>query len=655
MNERVKQITMDFRTRLAGAMIFTVIIALLFIAMLIGAMGGASLIVDIKARLGGMFGAATLVMALSTLVVSYFIARGFEHWLLGPLERMNAAMQSFQKSRNFDARVQWPTNDSIGQLANSFNTLITDLQRSEEINRRAMEALDMSRQKAEEASLSKSRFLANMSHELRTPLNAIIGYTEILSEDLEDEGHQAAVDDLEKIHRSARHLLELINDVLDVTKLETDRNEKDIRSFSLKREIASIIDMVRPLALQNGNQIQVRIDDDIDEIQSDSVKLRQCLINLLSNACKFTKDGIITLNACSGTGSTLRLVVSDTGIGMTPEQLERVFAPFAQADATTTRKYGGTGLGLAITKGFVELLSGTISVTSTAGIGSSFTIELPGALTRLQSPASHSDAPAHAASGAERQRLMLVIDDEAQGRDLFKRWMPRLGFAVETAADGHSGLEKACQLKPDVILLDASMPGLSGWDVMALLRASPVTASIPTIMVSAHDQRRRGLMLGANEYLMKPVARESLANIVSLYSSQGSGRILLVEDDDITAELHARVIRQAGFEVVHARSGLQALQIFDENRDFCLAVIDLMMPEMDGFDLIAALETRDPQNLLPIMVVTARELSSEDWHRLGGRIKAMRQKGGLSPHELIRDVFRFVNGPQENRKEVARA
>ncbi len=652
---------LTFRAKLTGAIVVTSAVTLALAAFINIALDDARLVGS------GHFYmpvAATSVwykfMPFLSLFVTFFTARAFEHLLLNPVDVLVAGIDHTRETRDYSARVEHLVDDQFGKLIKSFNGLLSDLQTSDLQVAQSLKELEDARDMAEQASVSKSQFLANMSHELRTPLNAIIGYTEILIEDLEDSAEQSAVDDLGKIRRSAHHLLTLINDILDLSKIEAGKMQIDAQSFDLALLANDILSTVQPLAQKKGNRLIVRLEPDLGNMCSDDVKLRQCLLNIVSNACKFTENGIITIAVKSlasergredTQGGTVQFNVSDTGIGMSEEQIGGLFQPFTQADASTTRKFGGTGLGLAITKRFVELMGGDISVTSEPGIGTTFSILLPRQvpasietldlntgqaahgpdMTMLQSQlpvrTSKTDAP-----------LILVIDDEPMAQELMGRWLMRLGYQTITAQDGVMGVEMARTMKPAIILLDVSMPKLNGWEVLELLRADDVTRLIPTIMVTAHDDRRRGILLGASEHITKPVEREDLARILALYSGKGEGTILLVEDDPMIAEIYSRGIEQAGFGVDHASNGLEALKLM-EHKTYSLAVVDLMMPEMDGFQLIEALERRDPHNMMPIMVVTAKELTRDDRQRLAGRIQKLRTKGGLSPRDLVKDIY----------------
>jgi signal transduction histidine kinase/DNA-binding response OmpR family regulator len=653
---------LSLRTKLTGTIVATSTLSLLlastvFLMMQNQIISDAMTAEQASAFLGrlGQIGLASFVISFT---VAYLVARAFEQAMVKPVDDVIDVIERIRRERDYSARVEQFSDDEFGRLISSFNMMLDELQARDVQIAQTLRALETARDQAETANVSKSQFLANMSHELRTPLNAIIGYTEILIEDLEDEGAAGPVDDLGKIRRSAHHLLTLINDILDLSKIEAGRMLPDAHLFDVSSLMDEVLATIKPIAAQKKNQLIAHIDPGIGDARSDSVKIRQCLLNLMSNACKFSEEGIVTLSVRvlehTDADGLLQFTVSDTGIGMSAEQLDNLFQPFMQADASTTRKFGGTGLGLAITKRFAELLGGDITVTSEPGVGTTFTMVLPRNVPNSQSNSEEflravvpmlPAAETHISRSVNDTQttnpdapLILVVEDEPSSRELMTRWLSRMGYRVETAADGEQGLEKARRCKPAVILLDVTMPKMTGFEVLKQLQSDPVTEMIPTIMVTAHDDRRYGLLMGAAEHLTKPIERQDLARILTLYSGKGEGEVLLVEDDPSIAEIYTRGIAQAGFAVHHARNGVEALGMMDFNT-YSLAIVDLMMPEMDGFELIEKLEQRDPNKTMPIMVVTAKELTREDRARLAGRINKLHMKGGLSPRELVKDIF----------------
>jgi PAS domain S-box-containing protein len=405
---------------------------------------------------------------------------------------------------------------TVAEMFERLRGLLEEMDSRDAVLAGAMNDLRAAREAAETANVSKSQFLANMSHELRTPLNAIIGYSEILHEEAEDDGRERDQKDIERVLSSARHLLHLINEILDLSKIEAGRMDVAVSDFDVGKLIAEAAATVRPLAEANGNALTIDVDAALGPAQNDAFKLSQCLLNLLSNACKFTKGGTVAVRArCArgdGGDAWVEIDVADSGIGMSHEQIARVFEPFVQADAMTARRFGGTGLGLAITRRMMQLLGGDIAVVSTPGAGSTFTLRLPAVLNEGAAPRPSDFTAALALGGGS---VVLVIDDEESARDLANRSLVRLGFTVHEASNGESGLAMARGIKPSAILLDINLPDISGWELMSALRADEETAAIPVIVHSVDDNRQRALSLGACEHLVKPADRDVLAATVA--------------------------------------------------------------------------------------------------------------------------------------------
>ncbi len=402
--------------------------------------------------------------------------------------------------------------ESIGRYVTHVATAIK--------NTRLLEEAERARAIAEEANQTKSRFLANMSHELRTPMNAIIGYSEMLQEDAQDQGLDEFVPDLKKIRFAAKHLLDLINGVLDLSKIEAGKMDLYLEDVDVQAMLQEVQVTIEPLIQKNGNRLEIICGSDIGEMYTDVTKLRQCLINLMSNAAKFTDQGVITLAV--GLENELgrdwmRFDISDTGIGMTPDQVKKLFQAFSQADASTTRRYGGTGLGLAITKRFSTMLGGDVSVRSVEGKGTTFTLRLPAEVVEKRR-GKRPDVLSLTSSGTLRLprgfNTILVIDDDPAVGDMLTRFLNKEGYEVVCAPGGEEGLKKAREIQPDAITLDAVMPGMDGWQVLAQLKSDPLTAGIPVIMVSMLDDKSRGFSLGASEYLTKPVDRDRLVALL---------------------------------------------------------------------------------------------------------------------------------------------
>jgi len=500
---------------------------------------------------------------------------------------------------------------------------------------------------AETANQTKSLFLASMSHELRTPLNAIIGYSEILQEEVESLGQQSLLPDLQKIHDAGRHLLRLINDILDLSKIEAGKMELFLETFDVADMIHDVATTIRPLLEKRGNTLHLRCDENIGPMRADLTKVRQTLFNLLTNANKFTEQGPITLDVAreSAPEDTIIIKVIDSGIGMSPEQVSRLFQAFTQADASTTRKYGGTGLGLAITRHFCQMMGGDVNATSEVGKGSTFTIRLPARVADpdVQPSLSEEAASFHVPPPASSLGTVLVVDDEPAARDLMSRYLIKEGFRVETAASGEDGLRLARALRPNVITLDVIMPGMDGWAVLSALKADPELADIPVIMLTMMDQKNLGYALGAADYMTKPVDRERLVALLKRYQCQDSAPclILVVEDNAPMRELMRRMLEKEGWAVAQARNGHEGLARVAENPP-ALILLDLMMPEMNGFEFLAELRQREEWRSIPVVVVTAKELTADERSRLQGQVEKLVQKGAYSRDALLAEVRDLV-------------
>lgn len=535
--------------------------------------------------------------------------------------------------------------DEAGRPADMIGAVVDITER-----RRFEEELVAAKETAEEANRAKSRFLANMSHELRTPLSAVIGYTELIEEDVADlgvEGAESLLVDIRKIRGNARHLLDLINDVLDLSKVEAGKMEVQPEEFDAGALVSEVAETVQALVAKKENELVLEIGaGGLGQMHSDPVKLRQCLFNLLSNAAKFTEGGRITLStrvlpAEPGKGRWLEFRVADTGIGMTPEQLARLFQRFSQADSSTTRRFGGTGLGLALTKAFAHLLGGDIAVESAPGQGSVFTIRVPADLRAARSGVEEPAAEDQA-MGGEGQDLVLVVDDDAPTRDLLSRFLVREGFAVRTAADGEAGLRLARELRPRTILLDVMMPRVDGWAVLSALKADPELAQIPVIMVSVVQEQGLAFSLGAADYLTKPVDWQSLKRAVEPYrSTEPLGRALVVEHDAETrAQLH-QMLQEEGWSVAQAESGEEALRQMAEVLPR-VVLLDLQAPEPGALSFLREMRRRAEWRDIPVVAIADREMPPNERDRLRGQVRRIVQAEESLPEELVLELRRIA-------------
>ena len=504
----------------------------------------------------------------------------------------------------------------------------------------AAEELLNAKNAAEAANRAKSQFLANMSHELRTPLNAIIGYSEMLQEQAQDLDHPEALPDLRRIHSAGKHLQSLIDDILDLSKIEAGKMELFIETFDVQAMVRDVVTTIRPLVDRNRNTLEVACADDPGSMRADLTKVRQILFNLLSNASKFTQDGYITL-AVTRRADWVEFRVSDTGIGMSPDQMEKLFQDFTQVDASTTRKYGGTGLGLAISRRFCRMMGGEITAHSRLGAGATFECQLPVTVVSESSDAPSAGDVAvfdqSAADGTPRKPV-LVIDDDPVVHDLLTRLLAKEGLQVVSALNGTDGLRLAEAVRPAAITLDVMMPGLDGWAVLTALKGNPDLADIPIIVVTITDDKNMGYALGAADYLTKPIEPARLTAILKKYTSVAQRPSVLVVDDDADMRnITYRVLTKSGCEVQVAENGRVALDHLARHTP-TIIVLDLMMPEVDGFDFLIALRRQPAWQAIPVVVVTAKEITDEDRHRLNGSVKRILQKRGSNREDLLAAV-----------------
>jgi signal transduction histidine kinase/DNA-binding NarL/FixJ family response regulator len=482
------------------------------------------------------------VFALVSAFLAFLVSSKLQKLISGPIMHLEDTMRMVSANKNYEVRAVKSYSDEIGSLIDGFNAMLSDIQQrdsalrganeqlqsrtqelEEEISQRkqVQEELLKAKHLAEEASRAKSTFLANMSHELRTPLNAIIGYSEMLEEEARDSETADSVQDLQKIQTAGKHLLSLINDVLDLSKIEAGKMTLHLETFEVKAMIEEMIATLQPAVEKNKNTLHVRMTNQVGMMRADITKVRQIMFNLLSNACKFTENGSIRVDMDRRTEhgrDWIRFQVADTGIGIGAKQKENLFKEFSQADTSISRKYGGTGLGLAISYRFVQLMKGRIAVQSEPGRGATFTVDLP-AQVRIEAPDSSptegtSEVPSKAPAVKTDRDTILVIDDDAAVRDLMSRFLTKLDFKVFAASDGEEGLQLARQVRPAMITLDVVMPERDGWSVLHQLKAEPELSQIPVIMVTIVDNQAMGFELGASSYLVKPVDRERLAALV---------------------------------------------------------------------------------------------------------------------------------------------
>ncbi len=550
-----------------------------------------------------------------------------------------------------DKIVEWRAASVGGKIV----TVAADL-----TERKQMEsALIAAKDSAEQASRAKSTFLANMSHELRTPMNAIIGYSEMLTEEAEEQGQEDFVPDLKKIHQAGSHLLGLINDILDLSKVEAGKMEAYAEDVDVDRLVDEVAGTAQPLMESNDNHLEVVREGPLGMARQDLTKIRQSLLNLLSNAAKFTHNGTVTLHVRreqTGDGDWLVFAISDTGIGIAADKMGAVFEEFGQADDSTTRNYGGTGLGLPISRRFTEMLGGELTVASAIGEGSTFTMRLPAifpgaadAVATLKPQRAVITEPAKGERGADEtiavgRGIVLIIDDDPAARDIIGRTLSADGFEVRTAENGVEGLEMARELRPNVITLDVMMPDMDGWAVLRVLKADPGLCEIPVVMLTIVDDKSRGFSLGAADYLTKPVDREQLHITLERFLPQDESRppVLVVEDDEAARAHIVHTVTEAGCNALQATNGREALACLGQSEPG-LILLDLMMPVMDGFEFLIALRANPKWRSLPVVVLTAKDLDDDDRQMLNGRVEQIIEKGDQSHDEVLASVRRLLS------------
>ncbi len=583
---------------------------------------------------------ATLVFMGSTLF-AIFLARWESEAMATPMLRLRETIQSIRETRDYSSRVEPPRDKDFGTLIDNFNAMLEEIESRDERLESLVGDLISARDSAQSANTAKSQFLANMSHELRTPLNAIINYAEIIQEDLEAGDAETVVSDVGKIQTAGLHLLGLINGILDLSKIEAGRMEVEAHPFDASAILREAVDTVRPLAARNGNRIEVDIGQGVSTAFTDSVKFRQCVLNLLSNACKFTKDGAIFLSAriVEKEGvEAIEVSIRDSGIGMTSAQKASLFKAFVQADASTTRKYGGTGLGLAITQRLVTLMGGAIGVESEPGAGSVFTFAVPRAFGGVLHP-DHAKAPIEPAKEENSVgRTALIVDDDRDARDLLERLAVRMNYATVVASNGAEALEIARISRPDLILLDLHMPVMDGWTVLEKLRADAELSAIPTIVVSVDDDTRNCLALGAEDFFTKPINRIEFERTLLSYAKLASGEILIVEDNDDAAELVARAARNIGFTPIRAADAETGLKLL-ETSSISGVILDLALPGMDGFAFLDALRASEKWKSMPVIVFSAQELDERQRAHVESKAQGYHVKSATSPRVVISEFM----------------
>lgn len=588
-----------------------------------------------------------LVIAFVTALIAMLLGTGVALSLSRRINRLVSATRKFGAG-DTTTLVDEKGNDELAMLARSFNNagrlVIEEFRKRKKTEIELRKASEM----AEQANRAKSAFLANMSHELRTPMNAIIGYGEMLQEEAVETGQEDFIPDLEKITAAGKHLLALINDILDLSKIEAGRMDLFLERFDVRTMLDEVVSTVSPLIKKNSNSLDVDAPDDLGVVRADVTKTRQVLFNLLSNAAKFTKNGRIILAASrvsEGNNSWIEFSIKDEGIGIEADKISKLFEEFTQADDSTTRNYGGTGLGLAITRRFCRMMGGDITVESTPGSGSVFTVRLPTEVNALEaarasdgSAAVAAETPVPDSRETELSRdghSVLVIDDDAVTCDMLRRIFEKEGYTVTVALQAEEGLRLAREIKPDAITLDVMMPGMDGWTLLRNLKQDPEVRHIPVIMLSMVDDKGTGYSLGAAEYLTKPVDRAHLTQVLQKYMQhESTGPVLVVDDNAEDRLMLCRLLVKEGFAVNEAGNGKEALESATQQLP-AVVILDLMMPEMDGFEFLEVFRKNGAWQEVPVIVLTAMDLDEHELAELNVYVENVLRKADISTDSIL--------------------
>ncbi len=605
-----------------------------------------------------MFG----LSSMSVLFLLVFLL--FRKTVIGNLRRITGTFTDIANNSNeIGGQIEVKSHDEIGALTEAFNRMSSELlvrtqelqsakdNLEDEVAQRTAQ-LQQANAALEKASKLKSEFLANMSHELRTPLNSIIGFSEVLRDGLCGELNPEQMECVLDIYDSGKHLLQMINDVLDLSKIEAGKMELYCEEFSIPAALDGILSVVRDMVNKKNLSLQINTPDDLPDIYADPVKFKQIMYNLLSNAIKFTPEaGSITIDTFLENDKFL-ISVTDTGIGISPENQLYLFDEFKQVDSSYARQYEGTGLGLALTKRLVEMHGGNIWLESEIGKGSKFSLTLPARAPSTffsqEKPSvtlEFTEPPEIEPSEHEPRKTILVAEDNLQAAQLLAIHLIDAGYNVVVARDGEEAVKKAREVKPFAITLDVMLPKKDGWQVLQELKSLAETENIPVIIVSIVDEYDIGFSLGAVGYLVKPIDKKQLLQSLGeldlpAKENEAPLKILVIDDQPEDIKLIETVLSGEGFEISEALNGVEGVdKAVNEKPD--LIILDLIMPDMSGFDVVNRIRESTEAMEIPIIICSAKDISSEEREILNGKIQSVVRKGDVAKSELLAAIRRI--------------
>ena len=504
--------------------------------------------------------------------------------------------------------------------------------------------LFFAKEKAEEATLAKSEFLANMSHELRTPLNAIIGYSEILIEDAKENDDHNVVSDLNKVLKSGKHLLSLINEVLDLSKIEANRLDINLGEFKLNNIITMIEDSITPYTKINNNKLKIDVPKKLLTIFSDELKFKQILFNLLTNACKYSDNSTVLFKIKEKIIKGIKyldVTVKDKGIGISNDEIDDIFDPFTRVNKDKNAHIEGTGLGLAICKAYVDLLGGKITVKSKLNVGSVFSCQIPfDYYSKIKISKTLNQIDTLTESSSQSYKIF-IVDDDIKFLDVISRKLSNMGYTVKTTNSGVNALPKISKFKPDLIILDIIMPDIDGWTLYGNIKEQKALSDIPIVIVTIGDYDKMSNDFGASGFIKKPIEWNDLYRLLLNYDLQPNGNVMVVDDDLSTRQLLDKMISKEGLSVTLAVNGDDALKKIKKT-NFELIILDLVMPEMDGFEFLKRIKKIKKYSKIPVIVVTSKDLSKEDYDTLKGDVIRIVQKGSYKSDEILQYVNRVI-------------